>query len=137
VLRLGRHDGLGRHGLQRDGNARGDEPAGSAPASSAPAAAATTGLSGTWKGQYGGGYAGTFHLTWRQSGSRLTGTIRLSAPPTTLPINGHVQGGSISFGTLGSLAITYSGTVSGSSMSGTYQVHVNGSTGGSWSAAKA
>jgi hypothetical protein len=109
----------------------------SAPASSAPAAAAATGLSGTWKGQYSGGYAGTFHLTWRQSGSRLSGTIRLSAPPTTLPINGRVQGGSISFGTLGSLAITYSGTVSGSSMSGTYQVHANGSTGGSWSAAKA
>jgi hypothetical protein len=45
-----------------------------------------------------------------------------------------VSGGSIRFGTVGSAAITYTGSVSGTSMSGTYQVA--GSPGGSWSATK-
>jgi hypothetical protein len=47
-----------------------------------------------------------------------------------------VQGDTIRFGTVGSQAITYSGSVSGSSMSGTYQVG-SGAGSGSWSAAKA
>lgn len=97
-------------------------------------APATGGLSGAWSGQYGGAYRGTFALNWQQSGSNLSGTIKLSAPASTLSIHGTLAGSAISFGTVGSLAITYSGSVSGSSMSGTYQV--NGSTGGSWSANK-
>jgi hypothetical protein len=106
-------------------------PTTSAPESTTPA---TSGLSGTWAGQYSGAYQGSFTLTWHQSGSNLSGTIKLSAPPGTLPIHGTVEGGAISFGTVGSLAITYSGSVSGNSMSGTYQV--NGSGGGPWSANK-
>jgi hypothetical protein len=96
---------------------------------------ATGGVSGTWSGQYGGAYQGTFTLTWQQSGSNLSGTIKLSAPASSLGIHGTLSGGAIRFGTVGSVAITYSGSVSGNSMSGTYQV--NGSTGGSWSATKA
>jgi hypothetical protein len=111
-------------------------PAATTPASSAPAAAAT-GLSGKWSGQYGGAYHGTFILNWHQSGQNLSGTIRISNPASTLPIHGTVKNGAISFGTVGSLAITYSGTVSGHSMSGTYQVHTaNGTPGGPWSASK-
>jgi hypothetical protein len=45
-----------------------------------------------------------------------------------------VTGGSIKFGTVGSAAISYTGTVSGRSMSGTYKV--NGSGGGPWHATK-
>jgi len=45
-----------------------------------------------------------------------------------------VVNGTIRFGTVGSLAITYSGSVSGNSMSGTYQV--GGSNGCPWSASK-
>ncbi|HXP20536.1 MAG TPA: hypothetical protein VN840_12910 [Streptosporangiaceae bacterium] len=106
------------------------------PATSAPAAAAT-GLSGKWLGQYSGAYQGTFNLRWHQSGSNLSGTIKLSAPRTTLPIHGTVKGNVIRFGTVGSLGITYSGTVSGNSMSGTYQVHAaSGPVGGPWSATK-
>jgi hypothetical protein len=115
-------------------------PASSAPAATAPAAAAaaaTTGLSGKWSGQYSGAYSGTFNLSWRQSGSRLSGTIRLSTPPDSLSLHGTVQNGAIRFGTVGSVGITYSGTVSGSSMSGTYQVDgANGSAGGPWSASR-
>ena len=108
-----------------------------APATTAPATTAATNLAGTWSGQYSGAYQGTFTLNWRQTGSRLNGNIKLSAPPQTLTINGKVNGGTISFGTVGSSDITYSGTVSGSSMSGNYQVHTpNGAVGGPWSAAK-
>jgi hypothetical protein len=110
-------------------------PATTAPASSAPAAA--TGVAGRWTGQYSGAYQGTFKLNWRQSGSNLTGTIKLSNPSSTLPIHGTVNGGAIQFGTVGSVGITYTGTVSGNSMSGNYQVHTaNGPVGGPWSATK-
>ncbi|HEV2371348.1 MAG TPA: hypothetical protein VGS19_04185 [Streptosporangiaceae bacterium] len=107
-----------------------------APATSAPAAAAS-GLSGAWSGQYSGAYTGTFNLHWTQSGQKLGGMIMLSTPAVTLRIHGTVQGGSIKFGTVGSTNITYSGSVSGNSMSGTYQVvNGNGSSGGPWSATK-
>jgi hypothetical protein len=110
------------------------------PATSAPASAVadTSGLSGTWSGQYNGAYQGTFVLNWHQSGSNLSGTIKLSAPSVTLPVHGTVQGDAIRFGTLGSVGIRYSGTVSGNSMSGTYQVQAanGGLVGGPWSASK-
>jgi hypothetical protein len=94
-------------------------------------------LSGTWSGQYGGAYSGTFTLHWQQNNSKLSGTIQLSTAGT-LPINGMVQGSSIHFGTVGSMAITYSGSVSGSSMSGSYQVQAGSSTQtGTWSASRA
>src|SRR5439155_12946883 len=75
-------------------------------------------LSGTWSGQYSGAYQGTFTLTWTQSGSKLNGTIDLASLGGTVPINGTVDGNKISFGTVGSTDITYSGSVSGDSMSG-------------------
>jgi hypothetical protein len=114
-------------------------PSAAAPAASSPApatAAAASGLTGKWAGQYSGSYQGTFNLHWHQSGSKLKGSIKLSNPGTSLPINGSVAGSSIRFGTVGSYGITYSGTVSGNSMSGTYQVS-NGTGGtGKWSASK-
>jgi hypothetical protein len=116
-------------------------PAASNPATAAPAATtapAATGLSGKWSGKYSGAYQGTFKLSWHQRGSKLRGTIGLSAPVDTLPINGTVKGDAIRFGTVGSVGIRYSGTVSGSTMSGTYQVGgpSGPSTGGPWSASK-
>ena len=116
-------------------------PSTTAPAASAAAAAtaaAPGALSGKWSGQYSGAYQGTFILHWRQSGSKLNGTIQLSAPAGSLPIHGTVTGSTIRFGTVGSQGIQYSGSVSGSSMSGTYKVQApNGSVGGPWSATKA
>ncbi len=104
------------------------------PASSASSAA---GLSGAWTGQYGGAFSGTFNLNWQQSGSALTGTIQLSTPPMTLDINGTLAGSSIRFGTVGGVGIRYTGSVSGSSMSGSYAVGAGKTTtGGSWSAKK-
>jgi hypothetical protein len=92
-------------------------------------------LTGTWNGTYNGNYNGTFTVKWTQSASRLNGTIALPALGTTEQLNGTVSGGKITFGTVGSFAVTYSGTFSGNSMSGTY--NVTGSPAGNWSATKA
>jgi len=112
----------------------------SAPATKAAAShrKAPGALSGKWSGHYSGSFDGDFTVRWHQTGAHLHGTIHLSNPGNTMPINGTVHGSTISFGTVGSMAITYSGTVSGSSMSGTYKVHsANGTSGGPWSASKA
>jgi hypothetical protein len=98
-----------------------------------PAPTSGADLSGTWSGHYSGAFSGTFTLTWQQTGSKLSGTIDLSSDGSP-KINGTLTGNTITFGTVGSTAITYSGTVSGTSMSGTYTV--GGSAGGSWSATK-
>lgn len=112
-------------------------PAASSPTSKPPPSSGSgTDLSGTWSGQYSGAFNGTFTLNWQQSGSTLSGTIHLSSGQSP-SINGTVDGSTIRFGTVGSTAITYSGTVSGNSMSGTYKVKTpSGSVGGPWSASK-
>ncbi|HEV7206161.1 MAG TPA: hypothetical protein VGN18_16260 [Jatrophihabitans sp.] len=93
-------------------------------------------LSGSWKGTYGGAYTGTFVLQWTQSTSKLTGTINLSTAPGAMTINGSVAGGRIQFGTVGSQAITYTGSVSGSSMSGQYKIAGGAGGSGTWSATR-
>jgi hypothetical protein len=96
--------------------------------------AAQSSLTGAWSGTYSGTYHGTFSVQWTQSGSKLSGTIKLSTSRgAKLPLTGTVRGSTIRFGTVGSAAITYSGSVSGKSMSGAY--HTAGG-GGSWSAHK-
>ncbi|MGZ4202432.1 MAG: hypothetical protein ACXVRH_10280 [Thermoleophilaceae bacterium] len=104
----------------------------STPTTTTPPASSSSssGLSGKWSGQYSGAYSGTFKLDWNQNGSKLSGTIDLSTGGT-LPVHGTVTGSSIKFGTVGGQAITYTGTVSGSSMSGTYSTPGGG---GPWSA---
>lgn len=96
-------------------------------------------LSGKWSGSYSGSYSGTFKLSWQQSGANLSGTIKISSfRDAATSIHGTVQGSSIRFGTVGSQAITYSGSVSGSSMSGTWKIQAGGRAmgGGSWHASK-
>ncbi len=96
-------------------------------------------LSGRWSGTYSGSFTGTFKLAWQQSGHSLGGTIMISGfnnVPTS--INGIAKGTAIRFGTVGSEAITYSGTVSGGSMSGSWKMQAAGRSvgGGSWNASK-
>jgi hypothetical protein len=91
----------------------------------------TAALTGTWSGQYGGAYHGQFTLHWKQSGSKLNGTITLSSLGGTVTVNGVVHGTTIRFGTVGSAQITYTGSISGRSMSGSYSTPGGG---GSWSA---
>jgi len=90
-----------------------------------------SGLSGKWTGTYGGTFSGTFVLNRTQSGSRLSGTIKLSTAGTD---NGTVDGSSIKVGTVGGDAVHYTGTVSGDSMSGSCSTAAGG---GTWSAHKA
>lgn len=89
-------------------------------------------LSGTWSGHYSGTFSGTFTLHWKQSGSRLRGSIVLSNPSGKYGISGSVRGSTIKFGAVG-VGATYTGSVSGKSMSGRYRTP-NG--GGAWSAHK-
>ena len=96
-------------------------------------------LSGKWTGTYSGSYSGTFTLSWQETGQSLSGTIDISGfGNSSTPIHGVLKGSSITFGTVGSQAITYSGSVSGTSMSGTWKIQAGGQTmgGGSWSASK-
>jgi hypothetical protein len=89
-------------------------------------------LPGTWSGQYSGAFSGTFTIHWTQSGSNLNGSIMLSNPSGTYSINGSVHGSALTFGAVGAGA-TYTGSVSGTSMSGTYNSPKGG---GAWSAHK-
>jgi hypothetical protein len=96
--------------------------------------AAPSSLTGTWSGKYSGAYHGTFTLHWTQRKSLLTGTITLPRAGGTMNIKGYTRGSTINFGTVGSgTVVTYTGTVSGSSMSGHYQTPGGG---GPWSAHK-
>jgi len=89
-------------------------------------------LTGTWSGSYGGAFTGTFEIHWTQTGSRLHGSISLSRPKGTYGINGKVTRKTIGFGAVGAGA-TYTGSVSGKSMSGRYR---SSQGGGTWSAHK-
>jgi hypothetical protein len=96
-------------------------------------------LSGKWSGKYSGSYSGTFTLTWQQSGDNLSGTIKISAfANAATPLKGTVHGKSITFGTVGSQEITYSGSFSGNTMSGTWNMQAGGQTMGSgpWQASR-
>ena len=100
--------------------------------STALAAANSSSLAGKWKGHYGGAVSGHFTLHWKQTGSRLHGSITLSSPKGTYGIGGSVNKGKIKFGAV-SVGAKYKGTVRGKSMSGTW---TSPQGGGSWSAAK-
>jgi len=92
----------------------------------------TNPLAGKWSGTYGGAYSGSFTVQWTQNGSKLKGTIALTKYGT-YSCDGTVNGSTISFGTVGGPEITYTGSWSGSSMSGNYNTPGGG---GSWSANK-
>ena len=89
-------------------------------------------LAGTWLGKYSGAFSGHFTLQWTQSGTSLKGSIMLSYPSGSYGINGSAHGSAITFGAVG-VGATYTGSLSGTSMSGTYN-SPNG--GGPWSAHK-
>ena len=103
-----------------------------ATSSSSSHAASTVKLGGTWKGHYGGAVSGHFTIHWRQTGSRLHGTITLSNPQGKYGISGSVRSGKIKFGAV-SVGAKYKGTDRGTSMAGTW---TSPQGGGSWSATK-
>jgi len=94
--------------------------------------ATNSSLAGKWKGHYGGAVSGHFTINWKQTGSRLHGTITLSNPRGKYDIGGSVSRGKIKFGAV-SVGAKYKGTLRGTSMSGTW---TSPEGGGSWSAHK-
>ena len=105
---------------------------GAALAASSSPAATTSSLAGKWKGHYSGAVSGHFTIHWKQTGSRLHGTITLSNPQGKYDISGSVRNGTIKFGAV-SVGAKYKGTLRGTSMSGTW---TSPQGGGSWSAHK-
>ena len=98
----------------------------------ATADTSTSTRAGTWKGTYSGAFSGAFTLTWTQTGTKLNGSITLSSPKGKYGITGNVTRKGIMFGAV-AVGATYTGTVSGTSMSG----HWNSPQGGgTWSAHK-
>jgi len=95
----------------------------------APQASPSLNLSGTWAGLCTGPFNGFCSLTWTRTAHALDGTFMLSSPPDNLHISGNLTGSTISFGAGG--VATFTGTVSGSTMSGSYTDIANGKT-GSW-----
>jgi hypothetical protein len=113
-----------------------------------PSPSATTGgalgaLTGAWKGTWINETpqtaVGTFTLTWAQQGSQLFGAIGVTGSNCLSAgnVTGDVDGNKITFGAVeGNNMITYVGTVSGNTMSGTYS-SACGNSKGTWSAIRA
>ncbi len=90
-------------------------------------------LGGKWKGTYSGAVSGHFTIHWKQTGTTLHGTIKLSSPSGKYAIDGGVRGKKIKFGAL-TVGAKYKGKLHGPrKMSGTW---TSGTGGGSWSAHK-
>lgn len=104
-----------------------------AAASSSGPHATKSKLAGKWKGSYSGAVSGHFTIHWKQNGSLLHGTIKLSNPSGKYGIAGSVKKGKIKFGAV-SVGAKYKGKFKGKSMSGTW---TSPEGGGSWSATKA
>ena len=100
-----------------------------------------TKLSGTWSGTWKDTTdpaEGTFKLTWQQSGPTLSGTITIAGTPCLGggQIAGALNGSTISFGVVkGAVEVAYTGSVSGTTMSGTYTTSC-GNAQGNWEAKK-
>src|SRR6185436_6353929 len=95
-------------------------------ATATPSATGLGALSGAWMGTWTNetpAAVGTFTLTWAQQGTLLVGAIGVTGSNCISAgnVTGNVDGTKISFGAVeGTKTITYVGTVSGRTMSGTY-----------------
>jgi hypothetical protein len=112
----------------------------SIPAATSTPPTTTSGLSGTWSGDYQqtspNTSSGSFTIRWQQSGSGLTGTITIPGVcPPGCPITATLTGNNISFGVVAGGSINYTGTVTGSTMAGTYAA-ADGSARGTWNATR-
>ena len=95
---------------------------------------------GTWTSTSSPGANGTFHIEFTQSGIQLNGSITIRNTPciTTGTITGALAGNRITFGAVqGAQTIDYTGTITGTSMSGTYAAPKCGNDVGNWHATKA
>ena len=116
-------------------------PTTSATASATPSATGLGALSGAWMGTWTNetpAAVGTFTLTWAQQGTLLVGAIGVTGSNCISAgnVTGNLDGNKISFGAVeGTKTITYVGTVSGNTMTGTYSSEC-GPSKGTWTAVK-
>lgn len=107
------------------------------PATQPPALGLTGAWNGAWVDTSPDTSAGTFTLTFAQTGNNLTGAIVVKGTPciTGGTVTGTVNGSTITFGAVsGRVTITYTGSVSGNKMAGTYSAPTCGDAKGNWSA---
>ena len=100
-------------------------------------------LAGTWTGSWESeapGVSGTFTMKIEQTGSGFTGTIAIADTPCVSngSVIGSVDGDTINFGAVeAENEVAFSGSISGDSMSGTYQSPpACGSDSGTWKATR-
>jgi hypothetical protein len=116
-------------------------PTTAATATATPSATGLGALSGAWMGTWTNetpAAVGTFTLTWAQQGTLLVGAIGVTGSNCISAgnVTGNLDGNKISFGAVeGTKTITYVGTVSGNTMTGTYSSEC-GPSKGTWSAVK-
>ena len=116
-------------------------PSASPVPSATPSATGLGALSGAWMGTWANespAAVGTFTLTWAQQGSLLVGAIGVTGSNCISAgnVTGNIDGNKISFGAVeGTKTITYVGTVSGNTMTGTYSSEC-GPSKGTWTAVK-
>ncbi len=91
----------------------------------------TLDLSGSWEGLSTGPFNGYVTVTLTQTGKALDGTVTMSSPTETIHVIGELSGNRISFGAAG--VVTYNGTLSASTISGSYTDLATGKA-GTWSA---
>ena len=95
---------------------------------------------GTWQDHTPDNMAGTFTLTWKQTGNSVSGTIQVYGTGCIQggTVQGAVNGQTITFGAVqGRVTISYTGTIGKgfNDMSGSYQVNESCSNAaGAWSA---
>lgn len=100
-------------------------------------------LSGTWEGTYQSDVysqiSGTFRVEFTQSGEQITGSIEIAESPCVSrgTIAGSVSDSEVTFGAVEAEAtITFTGTVAGDTMSGTFSAPDCGDDSGTWEASK-
>ena len=114
--------------------------ASSTPSESGAAGAMQGPWDGTWTSTSTPGANGTFHIEFTQSGVQLDGSITITNTPciTTGTITGALNGNRITFGAVkGAQNIAYTGTISGTAMSGTYAAPQCDNGIGVWQATRA
>ncbi len=116
-------------------------PAPSAAPSASPASGGVAGSwNGTWHDKTPDQAAGSFVVTLAQNGTALTGSITVKGTPclSAGTVTGTVNGTAISFGAVsGRIQISYSGSISGTTMKGTYTASAQCSDAtGTWEATK-
>ncbi|MEU7665001.1 hypothetical protein [Streptomyces lincolnensis] len=108
-------------------------PSGGTPEPSSDAAT----LAGDWTGSWSVVYAsGHLRASLSQDGDRITGDLTVDGAPCPLDgsLSGRLEGNRISFGNVNSeRKITFSGSVEGTTMSGTFETDCGGAA-GSWNA---